>query len=132
VTRAVSNSPSFEDAAVLKFFETSTTDLLACEIATGVAHHVALSVVAPARIQPMAQDDVAEALCRVAIEPPLNGTIEVAGSARLEAFSDPVFGIIITIVVLEIRGIGCLTDGSPRLRAPTGPAAALGLRLPAR
>ena len=41
----VSNSPSFEDAAVLKFFETSTTNLLAAEAATGVGHHVALSIV---------------------------------------------------------------------------------------
>jgi uncharacterized protein YbjT (DUF2867 family) len=41
----VSNSPSFDDAAVLKFFETSTTNLLAAEAAAGVGHHVALSVV---------------------------------------------------------------------------------------
>src|SRR5258705_11645803 len=41
----VSNSPSFEDAAVLKFFETSTTNLLAAEAAAGVGHHVAMSVV---------------------------------------------------------------------------------------
>jgi len=41
----VSNSPSFEDAAVLKFFETSTTNLLAAEAAEGVVHHVALSIV---------------------------------------------------------------------------------------
>lgn len=41
----VSNSPSFEDAAVLKFFETSTGNLLAAEAAAGVGHHVALSVV---------------------------------------------------------------------------------------
>jgi uncharacterized protein YbjT (DUF2867 family) len=41
----VSNSPSFEDAAVLKFFQTSTGNLLAAEAAAGVGHHVALSVV---------------------------------------------------------------------------------------
>src|SRR6266478_3476204 len=41
----VSNAPSFEDAAVLKFFETSTTNLLAAEAAAGVDHHVALSIV---------------------------------------------------------------------------------------
>ncbi len=41
----VSNSPSFEDAAVLKFFETSTANLLTAEAAAGVGHHVALSVV---------------------------------------------------------------------------------------
>jgi uncharacterized protein YbjT (DUF2867 family) len=41
----VSNSPSFEDEAVLDFFRTSTTHLLAAEEAAGVSHHVALSVV---------------------------------------------------------------------------------------
>jgi len=41
----VTNSPSFEDSAVLKFFETSGRKLLAAEAAAGVRHHVALSVV---------------------------------------------------------------------------------------
>lgn len=41
----VSNSPSFEDAAVMEFFETSTRNLLKYEAAAGVGHHVALSVV---------------------------------------------------------------------------------------
>jgi uncharacterized protein YbjT (DUF2867 family) len=41
----VSNSPSFEDTAVLKFFETSTRNLLTAEAAAGVGHHVALSIV---------------------------------------------------------------------------------------
>ena len=41
----VTNSPSWEDAAVLNFFETSTRNLLAYEAAAGVGHHVALSVV---------------------------------------------------------------------------------------
>jgi uncharacterized protein YbjT (DUF2867 family) len=41
----VSNSPSFEDAAVLKFFETSTRNLLSAETKAGVKHHVALSIV---------------------------------------------------------------------------------------
>src|SRR5712675_2071596 len=41
----VSNSPSWEDAAVLKFFETSTHNLLTHEATAGVGHHVALSVV---------------------------------------------------------------------------------------
>jgi uncharacterized protein YbjT (DUF2867 family) len=47
----VSNSPSFEDAAVLKFFETSGRNLLAAEAAAGVRHHVALSVVGTDRLQ---------------------------------------------------------------------------------
>jgi uncharacterized protein YbjT (DUF2867 family) len=41
----VSNSPSFEDSAVLAFFETSTSNLLSAEAAAGVGHHVALSIV---------------------------------------------------------------------------------------
>lgn len=41
----VSNSPSWDDAAVLNFFETSTRNLLTYEEAAGVRHHVALSVV---------------------------------------------------------------------------------------
>jgi uncharacterized protein YbjT (DUF2867 family) len=40
------NSPSFEDKAVLEFFETSGRNLLAAEAAAGVQHHVALSIVA--------------------------------------------------------------------------------------
>ncbi|MGH8997376.1 MAG: SDR family oxidoreductase [Acidimicrobiales bacterium] len=46
----VSNSPSWEDAAVLEFFETSTDNLLAAEAAAGVGHHVALSVVGTDRL----------------------------------------------------------------------------------
>src|SRR6201986_2722548 len=46
----VSNSPSWEDAAVLKFFETSTRNLLTYEAAAGVGHHVALSVVGTERL----------------------------------------------------------------------------------
>jgi uncharacterized protein YbjT (DUF2867 family) len=130
----VSNSPSFEDAAVLAFFETSTRNLLAAESAAGVRHHVALSVVgterlaesgyfrakiaqealikdssipysivhatqffeflksiadaatdgdtvrlAPVLIQPMAAEDVATAVGRVAVGAPVNGIVEVAG-----------------------------------------------------
>jgi uncharacterized protein YbjT (DUF2867 family) len=130
----VSNSPSFEDAAVMEFFKTSTRNLLAADAAAGVAHHVALSVVgterltesgyfraklaqekliaessipysivratqfyefmkrvaadatdgntvrlSPALIQPMAADDVARAIGRVSVGPPLNGMVEIAG-----------------------------------------------------
>src|SRR6201987_1272480 len=46
----VSNSPSWKDAAVMKFFETSTRNLLAYEAAAGVGHHVALSVVGTERL----------------------------------------------------------------------------------
>jgi alpha-beta hydrolase superfamily lysophospholipase/uncharacterized protein YbjT (DUF2867 family) len=130
----VSNSPSFEEAAALHFFETSTRNLLAHEATEGVRHHVALSVVGTERLsdsgyfrakiaqeqliqssaipysivhatqffeflkgiadismqdgkvrlppvlfQPMAADDVASALARIAVEAPVNGTVEIAG-----------------------------------------------------
>ena len=134
----VSNSPSFEDAAVLEFFETSTRNLLDAEAAAGVGHHVALSVVGtdrlpdsgymraklaqekliegssipysivhatqffefvgriaddatdgdtvrlpPVLIQPMAADDVATAVGRVAVGEPLNGIVEIGGPEPL-------------------------------------------------
>lgn len=46
----VANSPSFEDEAVLTFFQTSTRNLLAAETRAGVRHHVALSVVGTQRL----------------------------------------------------------------------------------
>jgi uncharacterized protein YbjT (DUF2867 family) len=46
----VSNAPSWEDKAVLEFFETSARNLSAAEAATGVGHHVALSVVGTERL----------------------------------------------------------------------------------
>jgi uncharacterized protein YbjT (DUF2867 family) len=130
----VSNSPSFEDKAVMEFFKTSTGNLLKYEAAAGVRHHVALSVVGTERLQesgymraklaqeklikessipysivhatqffefgkriaddatdgnsvripsvlfqPIAGDDVATAVARVAAGSPLNATIEIGG-----------------------------------------------------
>ena len=132
----VSNSPSWDDAAVLNFFETSTRNLLSYEAAAGVGHHVALSVVGtdllsesgyfrakiaqekliymhlppipytiihatqffefikgiadisivdgkvhlpPVLFQPMAADDVATAVARIAVGPPVNGIVEIGG-----------------------------------------------------
>jgi len=46
----VSNSPSFEDVAVLEFFQTSTRNLISYEAAAGVGHHVALSIVGSERL----------------------------------------------------------------------------------
>ena len=46
----LANSPSFEDKAALEFFETSGRNLLAAEVAAGVGHHVALSVVGTDRL----------------------------------------------------------------------------------
>jgi len=130
----VSNSPSFEEKAVMEFFTTSTRNLLEYAAAAKVGHYVALSVVGteripaspylraknaqetlikgagipysivhatqfyefikriadeatdgttvrlpPVLIQPMAADDVAEAVGKVAVGSPLNGTLDVAG-----------------------------------------------------
>ena len=130
----VSNSPDWEDAAVLKFFETSTRNLLTYGVAAGVQHHVALSVVGTDQLsesgyfrakiaqeklikassisytivhatqffeflkgladismvgdkvhlphvlfQPMAAADVATAVGRIAVSPPTNGIVEIAG-----------------------------------------------------
>src|SRR5436305_2033712 len=46
----VANAPSWEDRAVLEFFETAGRNLLAAETAAGVGHHVALSVVGTDRL----------------------------------------------------------------------------------
>jgi uncharacterized protein YbjT (DUF2867 family) len=46
----VANSPSFEDAAVMKFFQTAGKNLLAAEATAGVRHHVALSIVGADRL----------------------------------------------------------------------------------
>ncbi len=133
----VTNSPSWEDAAVMKFFETSTRNLLDHEAAGGVRHHIALSVVGTERLldsgffraklaqenlikasfipysviratqffefvekiadistegkkvrlppvlfQPMAGDDVASAIARIATGSPVNATLEVGGPER--------------------------------------------------
>jgi len=134
----VSNSPSFEDAAVMEFFTTSTRNLLKAASTANVTHYVALSVVGterihdspylraknaqealiraagipysivhatqffefvkriadeatvgttvrlpPVLIQPMAADDVAKAVGRIAVGTPVNGTVEVAGPQQL-------------------------------------------------
>jgi uncharacterized protein YbjT (DUF2867 family) len=130
----VSNSPSFEDEAVMDFFQTSTRNLLIAEQAARVGHHVALSVVGSDRlpdsgylrakvaqeelieassipytivrstqfyefvesiadaategdtvrvpaasIQPVAADDAARAVGRIAVGTPAGGIVEVAG-----------------------------------------------------
>ena len=130
----VANAPSWEDNAVMEFFQTAGRNLLAAEKVAGVRHHVALSIVgadrlpasgylrakvaqenliktsgipftivrstqffgfvksiiqsategqtvrlSPARMQPIAADDVAAALSGWALAKPLNGTIEIAG-----------------------------------------------------
>jgi uncharacterized protein YbjT (DUF2867 family) len=133
----LANSPSFEDKAVLEFFETSGRNLLAAEAAASVRHHVALSIVgtdrtpdngyfrakvaqeklvkasgipytivrstqfleflgaiaasgavgnivriSPGLFQPIAAEDVAANVADVALAPPRNGIIEIAGPER--------------------------------------------------
>ena len=133
----LANSPSFEDTAVLAFFETSGRNLLAAEAEAGVGHHVVLSIVgtdrspgngyfrakvaqeklveasgvpytivratqfleflggiaassangnrirlSPGLFQPIAADDVAPVVADVALAPPRNGIIEIAGPER--------------------------------------------------
>jgi uncharacterized protein YbjT (DUF2867 family) len=133
----LANSPSFEDKAVLEFFETSGRNLFAAEAAAGVRHHVALSIVgtdrspdngyfrakvaqetlikasgipytiirstqfleflgriadmsadgnrvrvSPGLFQPIAADDVAAIVADVALAPPRNGIVEIAGPER--------------------------------------------------
>jgi uncharacterized protein YbjT (DUF2867 family) len=47
----VANAPDWDDAAVMKFFQTSTRNVLRAEVAAGVGHHVALSIVGADRLQ---------------------------------------------------------------------------------
>jgi uncharacterized protein YbjT (DUF2867 family) len=133
----LANSPSFEDKAVLEFFQTSGRNLLAAEAVASVRHHVALSIVgtdrtpdngyfrakvaqeklieasgipytiirstqfldflgrivdssadgnvvriSPGLFQPIAADDVAAIVAEVALAPPRNGIVEIAGPER--------------------------------------------------
>ena len=133
----LANSPSFEDKAVLEFFETSGRNLLAAEAAASVQHHVALSIVGtdrtpdnhyfrakvaqehlieasglpytiiratqfleflggiadssadgntvrlpPILFQPIAAEDIAPIVAEVALAPPRNGILEIAGPER--------------------------------------------------
>ena len=139
----LSNSPSFEDQAVLDFFRTATSNVLAAEKKAGVGHHVALSIVGterspqigyfrakiaqeelieasgvpfslvhatqffefvkaiadtsevdgvvriqPVNFQPIAGDDVADEVAKVAVGEPLNGRVDIAGpdKVRMDEF----------------------------------------------
>jgi uncharacterized protein YbjT (DUF2867 family) len=67
----VSNSPSFEDTAVMKFFETSTRNLLSYEAAAGVGHHVGLSIVGAARLPDSGYMRAKLAQCKLIKEGPI-------------------------------------------------------------
>src|SRR6202045_1248161 len=87
----LANSPSFEDKAVLEFFETSglpytivrSTQFL--EFLGGIADSNAdgnLVRLPPILFQPIAADDVAASVADVALAPPHNGIVEIAGPER--------------------------------------------------
>ena len=133
----LTNSPSFEDSAVLNFFQAAARNLFPAEVAAGVRHHVALSIVGTDRMvnlgymrakvaqeeaikasgvpytivratqffefigsladaategqtvrlsnvlmQPIAADDIANAVAEIALQAPKNGYINVAGPER--------------------------------------------------
>jgi uncharacterized protein YbjT (DUF2867 family) len=90
----VSNSPSFEETAAMNFFTTSTRNLESSipysivhatqffEFVKGIADAATVGTtvrLAPVLVQPMAADDVAKAVGRIAVGTPANGTVEVAG-----------------------------------------------------
>ena len=157
----LANSPSFEDKAVLEFFQASGRNLHAAEAAAGVGHHVALSIVGtdrsdngyfraklaqerlieasgipytiiratqfmeflgaiaassadgnrvrlpPGLFQPIAAQDVAAIVADVALGPPRNGIVEIAGPERAP-FNE--------IVARYLKGIG---DPREVVRDPT-------------
>ena len=82
----LANSPSFEDKAVLEFFETSGHNLLAAEAAAGIQHHVALSIVGTDRTPDNGQRDmVPDARCGLRRETvPAGGLDEVQYGLVLE------------------------------------------------
>ena len=85
----VANSPSWEDKAVMEFFETSGRNLLAAEAAAGVGHHVALSVVGTDRLlasgyfrAKMAQENLIKASKIPYHDRPRNAVLRVRGRHR--------------------------------------------------
>ena len=85
----VANAPSWEDKAVLEFFETSGRNLLAAEAAAGVGHHVALSVVGTDRLlasgyfrAKMAQENLIKASSDSLHDRPRHAVLRVRGRHR--------------------------------------------------
>jgi hypothetical protein len=81
----LANSPSFEDRAVLDFFQTSGRDLLAAEAAAGVNHHVALSVVASDRLP-----DNGYLRAKVAEESLIKASSPIAAVRRVREWHRPI------------------------------------------
>jgi NAD(P)-dependent dehydrogenase (short-subunit alcohol dehydrogenase family) len=84
----VSNAPSWDDAAVLNFFETSTRNLLSCEGAAGVGHHVALSVVGTDQLSESGYFRAKIAQEKLIKESPIPYTI-IHAMRRLATLKDP-------------------------------------------
>jgi uncharacterized protein YbjT (DUF2867 family) len=131
----VANSPSFEDKAVLEFFETSGRNLLAAEAAAGVGHHVALSVVGTDRLQEsgyfrgrMAQENLIKASkipCTILRSTQffefLNGIAESATdgqTVRLSpAFVQPVVSDDVAAALADVT-LGAPVNGTVELAGP--------------
>lgn len=62
----LANSPSFEDKAVLEFFETSSRNLMSAELAAGVKHHIILSIVGAERLPDSLSGQVWQRMFRLA------------------------------------------------------------------
>lgn len=160
----LSNSPAFDDATAMQFFETAGRNLLGAGTRAGVGHHVALSVVGTRRliesgyfrakarqedliresgvpysiihstqffefipgiiksgavegsvrlpaalVQPIASDEVAESVARVATLPPSNGVVEIAGPECAP------------LSVFVARYMGAVGDSRPIVSDPTTP-----------
>ena len=85
----VSNSPSFEDEAVMRFFQTSGHNLLAAEATAGVKHHVALSVVGTDRLlesgyfrAKLAQENLIKASSMPYSDPALDAVLRIRRTHR--------------------------------------------------
>ena len=85
----VSNSPSFEDKAVLDFFTTSTGNLLAAEKTAGVGHHVALSVVGTERLSESGYFRAKLAQEKLTKESPIRSCMRPSSSSSSRASPTP-------------------------------------------
>jgi uncharacterized protein YbjT (DUF2867 family) len=98
----VTNSPSWEDTAVMTFFETSTRNLLSYGAAAGVKHHVALSVVATERL-------LASGFFRA----------KMAQENLIKASSNPYTVIRATQFFEFVKGIADFSTENNKVRLPT-------------
>ena len=118
----VANSPSFEDVAVMKFFQTAGKNLLAAESTAGVRHHIALSIVGADRLPDsgylrakVAQEDLVKASgipytilrstqffefgARIADDASDGSTVRVPGALIQPILSDDVVAVLADIAL---------------------------------